>query len=274
MKNILTVQEAFELSQKDNVIILDASQDGSKVGMTAQHPDLMIEGARLFDIKDVFSDTTSPLPNMFPSEEHFNKNAQDLGINNKDHILIYDNLGIFTSPRAWWMFNVMSHDQVSVINGGLDAWISAGYPTEARLQHTFEKGDFKGKKKDKNIVDADFIREDIHTFSHQIIDARGKGRFDGSIEEPRVGMRSGHIPGAKNIPFKNLLIDGQYKSKEERKEVFDSLQLDKNKPIVFSCGSGITACVDLLGASDIIENELKIYDGSWTEWGASDWPIE
>ncbi|ANQ52074.1 sulfurtransferase [Flammeovirga sp. MY04] len=274
MKNILSVKEAYQLSKNDDVIILDASQDGNKVGMTPNNPGKYIIGARVFDIKNEFSDTTSPLPNMFCNEEQFNHNAQKLGIKKKHKILIYDNLGIFTAPRAWWMFKTMGHTDVAVINGGIDEWIKEGLPTSSTPFTDFEKGDFKGIKQYQNIISSSQIEESLSQNQYQVIDARGKGRFDGTVKEPREGMRSGHIPGAYNLPFKDLLENGNYKSLESRKEIINNLELPDNIPLVFSCGSGITACVDLLGAADILNNEMKVYDGSWTEWGASDYPIE
>ncbi|NLR93719.1 sulfurtransferase [Flammeovirga agarivorans] len=274
MKNIISAPELHELLQNEKLIILDASQPGNKAGLVASNPDLQIKGARTFDIKNDFSDTSSSLPNMLQDEQNFEKAVQALGINQDSILVAYDNLGIFTSPRAWWMFKTMGYNNISVLNGGLDAWIDKGFPTEAiGTSQVFDKGNFKASFNKNAVVDAKYVYENVNKSTDQVIDARGKQRFDGTVEEPRPGMRSGHIPNSQNLPFKKLLENGFYKSIEKRKEIFDQLNLDQEKPLIFSCGSGITAVVDLLGAEDILPQEKKVYDGSWTEWGQSKYPI-
>ncbi|MBB6463618.1 sulfurtransferase [Flammeovirga kamogawensis] len=272
MNTIISAQELFEIINQPNVIVLDASQPGDKVGLVPKNPGLQILNARTFDLKNDFSDPNSSLPNTLPTPTDFENACRNLGINNNSIVVIYDNLGIFTSPRAWWMFKSMGFDNVHVLDGGLDSWLSNGYSIERISKKEYPKGDFTAKFSSKNVVDAAVVNTNISTKKYQLIDARGAQRFDGTVEEPRAGMRSGHIPNSLNLPFKTLLKDGKFKSEEERRELFDALNLD-DKPLIFSCGSGVTACVVYLASEGILSQEKAVYDGSWTEWGQSDFPI-
>ena len=245
-----------------DLIVLEARLD--------QKPDLQIKGARLFDIKNNFSDTGNPLPNTFPSEEKFTAEAQKLGINSNSTIVVYDTTGIYSSPRAWWMFKAMGHPNVFVLDGGLPEWIKEGFPTEKHQQTTYPKGNFVAKFQPELIKNKEQILENITTKKAVLMDARSADRFHASHEEPRAGLRSGHIPGSINTPFTELQQDGKFKSSEELKEI---LKLN-DQPLFFTCGSGITACIVLLATELISDNPKAVYDGSWTEWGSSDLPIE
>jgi thiosulfate/3-mercaptopyruvate sulfurtransferase len=259
---IVTAAWLQEHLNDSNLIVLEA-----RLG---QDPDLQIKGARLFDIKNNFSDTNNPLPNTFPSEEKFTAEAQKLGINSNSTIVVYDATGIYSSPRAWWMFKSMGHSNVFVLDGGLPEWIKEGFATEKLQQSTYPKGNFEAKFQPELIKNKEQILENIATKKAVLMDARSADRFHAGTEEPRAGLRSGHIPGSINVPFAELQQDGKYKSKEQLKEILNL----NDQPLYFTCGSGITACIVLLAAELISDNPKAVYDGSWTEWGTTDLPIE
>ncbi|TDD98694.1 sulfurtransferase [Flavobacterium cellulosilyticum] len=266
MKNtIVSAKWVSEHIEDDNLIILEARLDQN------QTKDTQIPGARLFDIKNTFSDTKNPLPNTFPSEEQFTTECQKLGVNNDSFIVVYDTTGIYSSPRVWFMFNAMGHTNIAVLDGGLPEWIKQGYPTEKPKETTYAIGDFQGHLNTDTVKNKEQILENIDSKKANLIDARSSDRFHATIEETRVGIRNGHIPGSVNVPFETLFKDGKYKSAADLTEIFDL----NDKPLYFTCGSGITACILLLATELIGDNPKAVYDGSWTEWGqATDLPIE
>ena len=268
---IISVAWLMDHLNDSEIVILDARLDQNQSNLENNNPDLQIKGARLFDIKNNFSDNNNPLPNTFPSQKKFTAECQKLGINKNSTIVIYDTLGIYSSPRAWWMFKAMGHSDVFVLNGGLPEWIKEGYPTEIRQETTENPlGDFEANLQPEFIKNKEQILENIETKEAILVDARSQDRFLATHEEPRAGLRSGHIPGSINVPYTELLKDGKYKSKEELTEIFKL----NDQPLLFTCGSGITACIVLLACELISDNSKAVYDGSWTEWGSSNLPIE
>lgn len=247
------------------IIILDASPQATVSGKSSAYSDRMIPGARLFDIKGKFSDKSSAFPNTVPSPNQFEEECQALGIQSDAHIVVYDNLGIYTSPRVWWLFKVMGHEAVSVLDGGLEEWIHKGYQTTPKLEGDYAKGDFKSKYNANYVVSYDQVIDNIATQTFTLVDARSEGRFCGTAEEPRKYLMSGHIPGSINIPFKDLLADGKFKSQEELKEIFKE-KLGNSDNLVYSCGSGLTACIVMLASEIAFNKSLNLFDGSWTEY--------
>ncbi len=250
----------------DNLIILDASPLSTATGKKSTFSNKIIPFARFFNIKDDFSDTNSEFPNTFPSVKQFEEKCIKLGINNTSHIVVYDNLGIYTSPRVWWMFKTFGHKNVSVVNGGLPEWIKNGLTTNQKnRKKTYLKGDFKANFRAGNIKFYNDIIANITTKEYLLIDARSKGRFTGKEKEPRKHLQSGSITNAINIPFKDVLQNGKYKSKTELLNLFNTKKI-AHKNLIFSCGSGITACIVYLASELILKNNKSIYDGSWAEW--------
>ncbi|WP_070786695.1 sulfurtransferase [Flavobacterium crassostreae] len=265
MKNtIVSIHWLKENYLDKDLIILDASQQVNQTKVITELLDIQIKGARFFDIKNDFSEITNPLPNTLPSPEAFAKAARKLGINSTSKIVIYDKLGIYSSPRAWWLFQIMGHQNVWVLNGGLPAWTKENLPVEKIVKNDYEIGDFESNFNSEMVKSKEQILNNIDSKTALLIDARSSDRFYGETEEPRAGLRSGHIPGALNIPYTELLENGIFLSKEKLAAVLP----DQEKPLLFSCGSGVTACINYL-AYEIIgnTNSKAIYDGSWTEWG-------
>ena len=266
MDPLVNVDWLEENLKDPNLIILDASPETNVSGLIAEYLGIQIKDARHFDLKNVFCDKESEIPNMIPNSEVFTEECQKLGIKNNSKIVVYDNLGIYTSPRVWWMFKVMGHENIAVLNGGLSAWKNKNLPCEStnNLYTNYQKGDFTAFYNADLVKDAQFLLHNIETKECLVIDARSKDRFYGETPEPRENMKSGHIPRSINLPFEHVLKNGCYLPREDLKTIYKSLNIN-NESLIFTCGSGITACIVLLALEFISSNKKAIYDGSWAE---------
>lgn len=226
---------------------------------------LQIKGARQIDLKNQFSDLTSPFPNTLLSPEAFELACRELGIHRTSKIVVYDHMGIYLSPRVWWMFKIMGHEAIAVLDGGFPEWIAQDYPTETVVNKTYKLGDFAAEFHPAKVKDFSFVQQNCHAPHVLVIDARSADRFNSLAPEPRKEIRSGNIPQSINIPYQRVLRNGRLKSKAELVEVFKEVGLN-DKTLVFSCGSGLTACILILAITLVMENEKAVYDGSWTEW--------
>lgn len=245
-----------------NLIVLDGTIN--KVFDVSQ---IQIPNTRLFDIKKKFSNLSDPFPSAFPSAEQFEQSARELGINTDSAIVVYDDKGIYSSARVWWLFKAFGYTNVAVLNGGFSAWLKAEYETEQMKLYKGGEGDFIANHKPETMKFFEDVKIASKNNTHTIIDARSSGRFNCITPEPREGLRMGTIPNSVNLPFTNLLEDGILKPKEDLEKAFKEL-VAKDEPIIFSCGSGITACVLALGAEISGYKNISVYDGSWTEWGS------
>ena len=271
MDLLVTVDWLAENIEREDVKVLD----GTWV-LPADEPSLaagFIPGAQFFDIDEV-ADLSSPMKHMLPSKDVFSKAVSEMGIKNSDHIICYDRHGLFSSPRLWWTFMTFGHDKVSVLDGGLPAWTKAGHNTSKAAASnnglsSFQAGSpFVETKSQSCVIKA--VDEGI-----QIVDARPSGRFYGTSPEPRAGLRSGRIPGSYSLPFGSLKsADGHFKPIAEIAEIVGSTGIDLTKPIITSCGSGITAAGLAFVFYRLGAKTISLYDGSWTEWGASNAPLE
>lgn len=258
----VTVDWLYNQLGAENLVILDGTIN--KVFDASQE---QIPKARFFDIKHKFSELGAPFPSTFPSTEQFENEAQALGINKDSAIVVYDDKGIYSSARVWWLFKAFGHDNVAVLSGGLPSWKKANYPTEAMTPFNGAKGNFQAELNNKAMMFFEDMQKASSIKSHVIVDARSKARFNCEAPEPREGLRMGTIPNSVNLPFTDLLNNGELKSKEDIESMF-AVVAKKEDPIIFSCGSGITACVLALGAELSGYKNISVYDGSWTEWGS------
>ncbi|MBL4740501.1 MAG: 3-mercaptopyruvate sulfurtransferase [Sneathiella sp.] len=232
-----------------------------------------IPGAVFFDIDEI-ADLDIPLPHMIPSPEKFSSRMRKLGLGDGNRIVIYDGSGIRSAARAWWMVRLFGHEDVSILDGGLPKWQAENRPTED-LPVPKKERHFTSRQNNMMVREKSQVRKNIETAKEQLLDARAKGRFEGVEPEPREGLRSGHIPGALNLPFNQLLNgDGTLISGSALTAAFEDAGIDMSKPVITSCGSGITACVLAFGLHMIGHRRVSVYDGSWTEWGLDpDMPI-
>ncbi|MDO9416960.1 3-mercaptopyruvate sulfurtransferase [Pararhizobium sp.] len=224
-----------------------------------------VPGAVFFD-QDAIADHTSGLPHTLPSPEFFADQVGKLGIRETDTIVVYDGPGIFTAPRAWWLFRTMGAKNVFVMDGGLDGWKRDGRPLETDLP---EPGPvtFKTSFNPAAVTSFAEMTDIVASGSSQIADARGAGRFTGEEAEPRAGMRSGHMPGARSLPSGVFSEGGKFKDLASLKQTIEDAGIDLSKPVVTSCGSGVTAAIITLALQSLGHEDNTLYDGSWSEWG-------
>ena len=253
----------------DDVRVVDASwyMPGDKRDPKAEFEIAHIPGAVHFDI-DAIADTSTGLPHMLPSADAFAKAVGALGIGNGDSVVVYDGSGIFSAPRVWWMFKAMGHDDVKVLDGGFPKWRRECRPLESGPAKPLTES-FLAVPNPAIMRHFDDVMGMVKDKSAQLVDARSPGRFSGSEAEPRAGVRGGHMPGAANVHFRSLLTpDGTFKPPAQLREAFERAGIDLQKPVVTTCGTGVTAAILKLALDDLGASDVALYDGSWTEWGA------
>jgi thiosulfate/3-mercaptopyruvate sulfurtransferase len=253
--------------QDPNTIILDATLP--PVGVTpaidtrARYLDKHIPGAIFFDIEEL-SDHSTPLPHMLPTPEDFSRSMSSLGVGDDSTIIVYEQEGVFSAPRAWWTLRTFGAKHLHILDGGLRAWTEAGLPTESGPVHR-APASFHATLNHEAVKNLSQLKEKI--INHQqILDARSAARFNGTAPEPRPGLSSGHMPGATSVPFPELVEDGRLKPADKLRELFLAKQVDLQQPITTTCGSGVTAAVIALGLEVAGAQNVSLYDGSWAEY--------
>ncbi len=275
-KPLVSVDWLFNHLNNKKLIILDATipKVTAKDSEVLEHEKKQIKSAIFFDIKKGFSDLTAPFPNTILSPKEFENKVQELGINSDSMVVVYDDLGIYSAPRVWWMFQLMGFNNIAVLDGGFPEWKSKNYPIEKPKKNHPIKGNFKVNYHPEKIKFTKNILASIDDDTNLVVDARSKGRFYATDPEPRNEVKGGHIPNSVSLPYPEIVENGKLKSKEELKSIFKKIN-PKNKEMMFSCGTGITASVLALGAEILEIKKHSVYDGSWTEWGSTNnLPIE
>ncbi|MGJ8744542.1 sulfurtransferase [Polaribacter sp.] len=273
-KPLVSIEWLMDNLENEHIIVLDATMPKVTDVDQVLEAKLQIKNAVFFDIKTTFSDKNSPFPNTILSPEEFQEKAQELGVNNNSLLVVYDDLGIYSSARVWWMFQLMGFHNIAVLDGGFPLWKSKNYPVEAPKRHQVKKGNFTVNYQPEKIKFTKDVLLAIENKNIIIADARSKGRFFGTIPEPRGDVKSGHIPNATSLPFSEIQEKGKMKTEEELKEIFGRISKNKEE-FIFTCGTGITASILALGAEIAKIKNYAVYDGSWTEWGSThNLPIE
>lgn len=265
MSKVLTNAEWLHDHLEDpKLIILHTTIKSIESKIDVEYQDKFIPGSIQFDLSRTFLNKNGTMPNTIPEASYFEEQCRKIGINKDSHIVIYDKLNVYASPRARWLFKVMGHDNVTILDGGFASWISANYTTVDSLTTECQMGNFEAKLIKEKVKYFQDIKSNIENNTFEIFDARSAGRFNGTATEPREGLQSGSIPNSNSLPYTDVIDNGYFKKPEALEKVFANVSTEG--PLVFSCGSGITACIIMTAAELVMDNPMAIYDGSWTEY--------
>lgn len=254
---------ARDLRIVDATIFLPGTGRDARAEHEAEH----IPGAVFMDLDEIVA-TDTPLPHMLPPEPKLASRLQALGIGDADRIVVYDNSPLHSAARAWWMLRIFGARQVAVLDGGLAKWKAEARPVESGSAQP-RRAHFTPRLEREGVADKTFVSALLGTGAWEIVDARPAARFRGEEAEPRMGVEPGHIPGSKSLPQSELFEpDGTWKRGEALRSAFDAADVDLAKPMVTTCGSGVTAAVLLFGAHLLGKDDVRLYDGSWSEWGS------
>lgn len=267
-KTLVSTQWLAAHLKDPDLRVLDASWylPGSERDPFVEYQRAHIPGARFFDLDDV-SDHRSDLPHMVPPVEKFMSRMRAIGVGDGHQIVVYDGSGLFSAPRVWWLFKLMGQMDIAVLDGGFPKWQAEGHPVED-LPPILRDRHMMVRRQNHMVKDVTQVSAASKLGESEIVDARSPGRFYGKDPEPRPGLRAGHIPGSKNVFYKDLLkADDTMKSPDEMRQVFVEAGVDLDKPVITSCGSGVTAAILSLGLTRMGKTDHSLYDGSWTEWG-------
>ena len=266
---LVTTEWLGERLGQDDIRIADASWylPEAKRNAHAEYEQRHIPGSVFFDI-DAISDSANSLPHMLPEPALFSAAMRRLGIGDSDFVVFYDGAGIYSAPRALWMLRAMGHERVAVLDGGLPKWLREQRPVDSSISAPVGRSYFTACYSPELVRDFAAMRDNLRARAEQIVDARSPGRFRGEEPEPRAGVRPGHIPGAVNVHYAKLVNpDGTLRSASELRQIFAEQSVALDRPVVTTCGSGITAAIVALALERAGAKQIALYDGSWTEWG-------
>ena len=267
-KPLVSVSWLFQNIDASNLIVLNGTIP--KVSLKKYESKLeeyQIPNTLFFDIKKEFSKQEAPFPNTVLEPEDFQQRVREMGINNDSCIVVYDEHGIYSSARVWWLFKTMGFDNIAVLDGGFPEWKTYNFPVQKKQNISLKKGDFSVNHRVNLLVNSEVVLNNLNNTSIEIIDARSLARYNSTVAEPRSEVRSGHIPSSLSLPYASLILNGKLNENTMLKKVFEAVNPQK-KEMIFSCGSGITACVLALVATILNYDKMAVYDGSWTEWGS------
>jgi thiosulfate/3-mercaptopyruvate sulfurtransferase len=269
-KNLVSTEWLAENLKSPNLALVDGSWylPAQNRDAKAEYLKAHIPGAVHFDIEEI-SDHSSSLPHMMPSPEQFARQMGEMGIGDKMTIVVYDGAGLFSAPRVWWMLRVFGAADVRILDGGMPKWSSEGRPTEGGAIKR-PPSVFTTHFNPAAVADMKRVREALKSGEAQVIDARPAERFSGDAPEIRPGIRSGHMPGALNAPSSTLLDKGRLKPTNELAQLLDRAGLDRDRPVITSCGSGVSAAIVSLALDELGQPAKALYDGSWTEWASTE----
>ena len=274
---LVTTEWLAEHMNAPDVRIVDGSwhMPAANRDPRAEYDEQHIPGAVFFDIDEI-KDEQNPLPHMLPSPEKFASRVRKMGLGDGNRIVVYDTTGVSAAARVWWMFRVFGHEDIAVLDGGMGKWLAEGRPVTDEKPMPQERH-FTARTNSFLVREYDQVLANLKTGREQFIDARSVGRFNGTEPEPREGLPSGHAPGTINLPYTRMLdmADKTMLTADELVDAFTDAGIDLDKPMLTSCGSGVTACILSLGLYLIGKKEVPVFDGSWTEWaGNQNSPIE
>ncbi len=270
-ENLVSTQWLSHHLEDDNLVVLDASWYKPEFGRVGwiEYKARHIPGAGFFDMEEVV-DLDDELPNMVPPIDEFAEAAGDLGITADTRVVLYDTheTGFYSAARVWWLFKVMGHDKVSVLNGGFPKWLAEQRPVETELPDDAEAAEYLPKFRPELVKDIEVMKMASLASLPQIVDARSPERFRGEVDEGVEGLRHGHIPGSKNVYYADLFAaDLTLKAQDDLRALFDKAGVDLQQPIIATCNSGITACIVALALDQLGKTDIPVYDASWAQWG-------